>query len=333
MQDRSQIFWTAGFLNERFPAPISPLGWSVVGPLFEEYALRDPLRFMGYPGAERISATRLVRGHPYANVLLFQILYNPFPTAFLPADAVRYFPGGEVTWRQAAPYPRSILNPRFLSSMLAHFLLDPITWSPYNYWQWQRYTRLHDRRVAELNSRLDRSPETSEIIQVITDAKQADADLLKIHRWSLTYADLFFKWLTLLVGDSAQVLISDIPNLTQRANQDLWALARLAAKLGLRLDSEEAISAARKDPEFGRAVNEFTTCHGHRSFSLDIAERTFGEDPSLFLRLLQSPPELTPRTPQDAHMQRNATRSGLPAYERNIFDAVPRICAPLRVFA
>ncbi len=89
MEVTAETFWTAGFLNERFPAPVSPLGWSVVGALFERYALRDPLRFMGYPAAETIPATRLVHGHPYTNVLIFQILYNPFPAARVPADAVR----------------------------------------------------------------------------------------------------------------------------------------------------------------------------------------------------------------------------------------------------
>ncbi|HEY6041601.1 MAG TPA: hypothetical protein VIX58_05680, partial [Anaerolineae bacterium] len=85
----NEIIWTAGFFNERFPAPVSPLGWSVIGPLIEKLALRDPLRWMGFPEAEEIPASRLYHGHPYANVAVFQILYNPFPDFLLPEDAVR----------------------------------------------------------------------------------------------------------------------------------------------------------------------------------------------------------------------------------------------------
>jgi hypothetical protein len=231
MSDESQVFWTAGFLNERFPAPVSPLAWSVLGPLFDEYALRDPLHFMGYPDADHIEATRLVRGHPYANVLIFQILYNPFPFPLLPADSVRYFPGGAVNLREDAPYPRSPLNPRFLISMLSHFILDPINWSPFNLWQWQRYKRRHDRSVAELDARLSRASSPAEILGVIASTNQTHADLLKIHRWSLTYADLFFRMLASLAGDSAQTLIADVPNLTRTFDLDLQRLASLANDL------------------------------------------------------------------------------------------------------
>ena len=56
-QMTSEILWTSAFFNERFPAPISPLGWSHIGPLIEELALRDPLRCLGYPDAETIPLT------------------------------------------------------------------------------------------------------------------------------------------------------------------------------------------------------------------------------------------------------------------------------------
>ena len=36
--------WTGGYLNERFPQPVSPLGWSVVGELTDGLAFPDPLR-------------------------------------------------------------------------------------------------------------------------------------------------------------------------------------------------------------------------------------------------------------------------------------------------
>src|SRR5947208_863062 len=108
MQNENEILWTAAFLNERFTSVVSPLGWSFLGSIFEQLALRDPLRYMGVPGAETIPASRLWHGHPYVNVEIFSILYKPFPDAFVPADAVRYFPNGDLNYRKHSPYPRSL---------------------------------------------------------------------------------------------------------------------------------------------------------------------------------------------------------------------------------
>ena len=98
-----EVLWTSGFFNERFPAPVSPLGWSLIGPLIEELALRDPLRYLGYPGAETVPLTRVWHGHPYANALAFQIFYKVFPDFILPEDAYRYFPNGDAGIRKRAP--------------------------------------------------------------------------------------------------------------------------------------------------------------------------------------------------------------------------------------
>jgi rifampicin phosphotransferase len=323
MATLNQTYWTAGFLNERFPAPISPLGWSVVGPLFEEYALRDPLRFMGYPQAESIPATRLVHGHPYANVLVFQVLYNPFPDRFLPLDAVRYFPGADTGWRKRAPYPRSILNPRFLASILVHFARDPVNWSPFNFWRWDRYTHRHDRLVEELNARLDRAVEPREILSVVDRSIQVHAELLKIHRWSLTYADIFVRWLTNLAGNNSLSLIAQVPNLTTAVDRDLHGLAHLAEQLGLQLQSEEGLSNALAKPEFADAVMEFLVRHGHRSFSLDLGQPTFAEDPPAFLRLLQHGTELGP-SGWTSESAANAIRSSFSPMKRIILSVVLR---------
>ncbi len=322
MADPDDILWTAGFLNERFPGPVSPLGWSVIGAIFDEYALRDPLRFMGYPLADKIPATRLYHAHPYTNVLIFQILYNPFPDSLVPADAVRYFPDGDVAWRKRAPYPRSILNPRFLVSLLGHFLRDPINWSPFNFWQWERYAPRHEKRAAALNARLAKATEPGEILNVLAEARRADADFAKIHRWSLTYADLLYRLLARLAPDQVQVLISNVPNRTREMNQELEELGQIGARLGLHFDSDPAIAEALSNREFAAAIERFVRVHGHRSFSLDIAVPTFREDPAQFLRLLASPARRSPAPAPDWRAARDEARQQRPAWQRPWFDAV-----------
>ncbi len=319
MSDQEDIFWAAGFLDERFSAPVSPLGWSIIGAIFDRYALRDPLRFMGYPDWERIPATRLYHGHPYANVLIFQIIYNPFPDWLVPADAVRYFPGGDLSWRRRAPYPRSIFNPRLLLSLAAHLLADPINWSPLNFWWWDGYTHVHDRRAAELGRRLDLAAGPQEILAVAAGANRVHAAFASIHRWSLTYADIFYKLLAALAGESAQILLSDVPNMTSRLNSDLRQLGNLAAMLGLSLDSSESTRAALQNREFAAALAPVLGLHGHRSFSLDVAAPTFREEPDQFLQLLRKEPQ---RRQVDWRDTRDQVRRHLAFWKRPLFDLV-----------
>ncbi|MCC7163638.1 MAG: hypothetical protein IT331_14180 [Anaerolineae bacterium] len=288
MQNEHAILWTAGFLNERFTTVVSPLGWSFVGALFERLALRDPLRVMGFPEAETIPATRLWNGHPYINARIFQIFYKPFPDLLLPTDAVRYFPGGDVGYRKRAPYPRSVLQPRFLFSLAYHLLRDPVVTTPLNYLGWDRYTRYHDARLGQLSARLDKATDAFEVLAVVEATHQLDAGLLHIHRWSLTYADLTYKVLFDLAGARAQTWISGAPNKTREVNEELAALAHLHPPVDARLLARIA-AGEMLDPAESRtadALARFLRRHGHRSFSLDLAQPTFRDDPTQLLVLL-----------------------------------------------
>jgi len=90
--------------------------------------------------------------------------------------------------------------------------------------------------------------------------------LLRIHRWSLIDADLTFGLLRHLArawidhergGDMAAKMVADVPNKTM-----------------------EVDDALREMP-----LEQFMAEHGHRSFSLDIAEPTFAEEPEKVTRM------------------------------------------------
>ena len=283
----TEILWTAGFFNERFPAPVSPLGWSVIGPLIERLALRDPLRWMGFPEAEEIPASRLYHGHPYANVAVFQILYNPFPDFLLPEDAVRYFPGGDTSWRKRAAYPGSLFNPRFLFSLVYHYFAGNwLAASPLNFLAWSRYLPQHERVLDELNTRLARANEAHELFALIGQIDEVHSTFLKIHRWSLTYADLCFGLLKRTGGiKRAERLVAHTPNKTIEIDNALRDLARLLPESA----RGRTLAELRGDPadkEFVMAFDDFLDRHGHRSFSLDISMPTFAEAPDPVLRLV-----------------------------------------------
>lgn len=316
---QNEILWTAAFLNERFISIVSPLGWSFVGALFEQLALRDPLRFMGFPNAEKIPATRLWRGHPYVNVEIFQIFYKPFPNAFVPADAVRYFPNGLLELRHRAPYPRSMLQPRFVLSLAYHLLRDPLVTSPFNYRAWRRFTKYHDAQISRLEKKVEAAAHAQEILNVLENTYALDAQLLHLHRWSLTYADLLYKLLAQVYGNAAPRLMSNVPNKTRQVNSELGALAKLtpplSAELLEKIRAGDPLRAAEQHT--ADALESFLQRHGHRAFSLDIARPTWRDDPTLLLGLLQNNPPERSQPPA-------------PSHARNPLVALARIYAQLR---
>lgn len=287
---QNQILWTAAFLNERFTEIVSPLGWSFVGSLFEQLALRDPLRYLGFPHAETIPATRLWYGHPYVNVEIFAIFYKPFPGGFVPADAVRYFPNGDLTYRKRAPYPGSIVDPRMLGSLILHLARDPLVTSPLNFIAWRRFTGQHEAQIRTLQAKLDSATNAQHVLQVIKATYALDAALLHIHRWSLTYADLFYRQLAHWAGDDAQALMSNVPNKTREVNAELAALAHRAPPLDAALLERIRAGAPLRPSEqqTADALNAFLDHHGHRAFSLDIVHPTFRDDPTQLLGLMPS---------------------------------------------
>jgi len=276
--------WTSGFLNERFPLPVSPLGWSVMRELLEELAFRDPLRYLGLRHVEELRITKLYRGHPYVNLFVFQTLYKVFPGSLLPEDAYRYFPDGKTELRHQAPYPRSLFDPRFLLSMIRHFLREPRVWSPWhNHLAWADFVLRHEAGSQELGSEwralCKGEAPMQRIWAAIEKAQRLNHELLALHRWSLTHADLTYTLLRRLVGaavkadDAAELctrLVTGLPNKSLEVDRALHHLAQTT------------------DPVvFAEAFDAFLARCGHRSFHLDIYYPTFADEPAQVLELVK----------------------------------------------
>jgi len=281
--DRST--WTSGFLNERFALPVSPLGWSVIKELLEELAFRDPLRYLGVRDMEQLRITKLYRGHPYVNLFVFQTLYRVFPDSLLPEDAYRYFPEGNTELRFQVKYPGSLHDPRFLISMARHLLRQPRVWSPWhNYRAWAAFAAHHDRQSQQLEDafRSLQDPSVSEqrIAVVMEKAQHLNAELLSLHRWSLTLADLTYTLLRRLARlwlriDNAATLcthlVTGLPNKSLEMDRALCHLSEL-------VDTSA----------FTDAFAAFLTRYGHRSFHLDIYHPSFADEPNQVMELLSS---------------------------------------------
>lgn len=276
--------WTSGFLNERFPLPVSPLGWSIIQELLEELAFRDPLRYLGLKGVKELRVTKLYRGHPYVNMFVFQTLYKVFPNSLLPEDAYRYFPDGKTELRRLVGYPRSLIDPRFLISMAWHFLQQPTVWSPWhNHRAWAVYTVHHEECSQQLAAELQALGKGDATVQriwaAIHKAQQLNAGLLSLHRWSLTHADLTYTLLRRLVRawtkeeDAVTLssrLVTGLPNKSLEMDCKLHDLAQI-----------------KHTTAFAEALDAFLLRYGHRSFHLDIYYPSFADEPAQVIDLVE----------------------------------------------
>lgn len=281
--------WTAGFVNERFPQPVSPLGWTLVRPLLEELAFRQPLAYLGVPDLDGQEITCLHRGHPYVDVRVFQHIYKVFPDALLPEDAARFFPRGEVALRRRVARPRGLWDPALWASLGRVLLRDRRLWSPWhNYGQWMAFEKRASQRLETLARDLDwalegPAEERPRALWALVEAGQAlSRELLAIHRWSLTLADVLYTLLRRaslrLAGpgrgaELAAALVADVETASYRMNQALEGLAA-----GCR--AEGGVEALWGEGPAAQALAQFLRQYGHRSYSLDLYVPPFGEDPS-----------------------------------------------------
>lgn len=308
----SDTLWTAGFFNERFPAPVSPLGWDLVGSLVEQIALREPLGYLGSHELDRSPILKLYQGHPYVRVAVLQTLYKPFPDALVPEDAARYFPGGNVALRRQAAYPCCMLDPRMLAHVGWSFLRDAGNWWPWgNYRLWSRFALRQQVVMDEIAAETDwlvvgqavgQADGRREIWSLLDRCRQADEELLRLHRWSLTHADLAYTALRRMLAawvdrenaaTLAAGLVHGLPNCSltvDRALNELADLVRGRPPLmsALAAAEPELVDAAPGGEVFRAALAEFLREHGHRSFSLDIWRPPFRDDPTQVLSLVHS---------------------------------------------
>ncbi len=287
--------WTAGFVNERFPQPVSPLGWTLVRSLLEELAFRQPLAYLGVHDLDGEEMIRLHRGHPYVDVRVFQHIYKVFPDALLPEDAARFFPRGEVALRRKVARPRGLWDPALWASLGRVLLRDRHLWSPWhNYGRWMAFEERASQRLEALARDLDRAlerpaEERPRALWALVESAQAlSRDLLAIHRWSLTLADVLYTLLRRaclhLAGpgrgaELAAAVAGDVETVSYQMNR---ALEDLAA----RCRAEGGLDALQGQGLAAQALERFLRQYGHRSYSLDLYAPPFGEDPSQVMALV-----------------------------------------------
>ncbi|KPL87099.1 PEP/pyruvate-binding domain-containing protein [Ardenticatena maritima] len=310
--------WTAAFLNERLPHPVSPFGWSLVADGLEWHALRWPLILLG---ADDIDGPlwKLWNGHPYVRVAVWQRLYKLFPAWLLPEDARRYFPQGDVNQRRIPSKPRwgvHLVRNAWLAFRTDGRMVLP--WA--NAARWSAFERRLQARLVEWRVRmnalalLEPDDTVQAARQLLAETQSEVHTLLRLHRWSLLYAEVGYTLLLRLLrlrhrapqaAERAAAYTRGLDTSTTRLNKALAHLAALATPDDLALlraapTCDEAAARLGETP-FAAALRDFTHRFGHRFFTLDCADPPLAEAPAALADLLATardtplpPPEPPP---------------------------------------
>src|SRR5262249_52929047 len=155
--------------------------------------------------------------------------------------------------------------------LLGAFVRSPTVISPFhNDAAWDRFERRYVATIGAIATRIegldrDPAPSLARVIDLLGEIEAANRELLRIHRWSLTIAEVWYLLLcriaSRLLGPArgaayAAAVVSNLEDQSVRLNRALRNLARVAA--------------TASDDERAAALRRFLATYGHRSFSLDL---------------------------------------------------------------
>ncbi|MBN1480015.1 hypothetical protein EH223_18970 [candidate division KSB1 bacterium] len=257
LTDQAGIRWSDYFFAERFVRPLSPLGWSFLQPIIRKAALQTPLWYLGYDKTAKDVQLRLFNGFPRTQLENYQKLYGHIPPSLISADKRETLALTHTTWQ-----PLKFLN---YAALLSRLLFRELSWfPPYNLWEWRKWQKaLHTKTVNALHN-VQQKQIFMDYYRLLVRSHVWSEQFLAIHRWSITFADIFSallrKFLQKIKIDK-KVSVEDLTsglaaNSTMQANKSL-----------VKLNLADEVSLSRFQIKFG-----------HRSESLDIISPTWGED-------------------------------------------------------
>ena len=254
--DAAGVRWSNYFFAERFMQPLSPLGWSFLRPIIRKTALQEPLWYLGYDDIAKAVQLTLIHGFPYSQLENYQKLFGHIPASFISEDK-----------RKTLALPQKTSARLKISNIVAltcRLLFSDFSWfPPYNLWQWKTFCRSMRTKIRKMDERLENMVSKQQY-RFFNETQQWSLAFLRIHRWSVTFADLFsaalkkyLQFIKIKEKINIEQLLSGLPhNATVQANEGL----------------------AELDVNNQKAFRQFLQEFGHRSESLDIACPTWEED-------------------------------------------------------
>lgn len=326
--------WTRRFLGERFPRGVSPLGWSIVGPLLESFVAypATTARFLGGDAPFRV-----VQGHPYLNATVFRHLAFKWPGFPPPRFMLEFFPPDEAeAWvRRAAAPPDLRVYASILTTTLVEQRWKRFRWNPFtNHLAWRDYANSLDGRLAAL----EQAPPAAAIEVVVPILR----DYVKVHITSLLFANLWWQWTEGHLDDEqARVLLQPgAGSITARINAELRALDRASLpaflqRHGHRSDASWELWSTRwhEVPETVLAMAEMARSAPPPPPQADVEARIRGLGPVLSRAVRLTRAYLVLREEQRWHLDRifDRLKARLLLLGRELFPDEPEAIRFLRV--
>ena len=275
VKDKKGKIWTDYFFIERFVEGLSPLGWSVLEKSTVKNAFKEPLWYLGFEKVFKSGKiTKLYNGMPYTDINVFQKLYSPVPLSFISADKIHSL--------QLLNNRKSFLSAFFpcLYFVTVRMLFKDWQWFPeINLREWYRFVSSSNKLINKYRSEISHDKSVSKNVEIISKCEQLNDRFLAVHRWSITFADIFYVLLHSVLKrifpqkeslKALNALLTGLDNYTIQANKHLL---KLAAHLGTE--------------QFDGEQEKFLQIHGHRSESLDIAKSSWYDNPKMIKKYLK----------------------------------------------
>jgi len=290
---RTDVLYTRRFIGERWPEPTTPMGWSIMAPLFDWF-IAYPETQARYLGGG--PALKLVDGRPYLNTTVFRHLAFKLPGAPPPSFMLELVPQSEeAVWRRRhAVRPdfsvyASILRTTWRERRWERFYWNPLT----NHRRWGEVREQLDAELAALPVHPGSAAEAVRLV----DAKIGFIrSYIGVHVCSLLFANLWYQVLEACLASwvpekaaSLQERLAVCPpgNRTLETNTALWELSREASP------AELAALEAGEVPDRFRA---FMERYGARSdASWEIMATRWRHAPQKLVPLLRAQQGPDPR--------------------------------------
>ncbi len=275
--DTEQMCWTNYFFAERFPQPVSPLSWSILGKYIEKRAFLEPLAYLGVHEFEQGQALRLFYGRPYTSLRAFQLLYRSVPDFLLPEDKKPLLTTQDLSRPASGAWFSALLS---IARQDDHWLIGR------HKLKWQRFKKRYLARLEEIKGMDLDKLSRQELFGLIDRLEDLTDDYLSIHRWSLTYADILYqllrlacrKWLDDKDNRLAASLITSLEgNPTVELNAALWELSRQP-----------------KGNAYKAELDSFLERYGHCANNLDLSCPRWREDPKYILDFIRQLSKVKP---------------------------------------
>lgn len=305
------ITWTRELSEERFPKPISPLGWSILETVLPVNLVTLRKRF-GLTARRPNDVARTIRHYVYSNEKFFSIPGSLRPN---PLAQARFWKGYvREAFDLLRNLPRSVGQWKMLGlTRLFRAFLFPHAEEIRSTWDRHLHGVLRDMdafEAADVTRLADLRPHRAAMEEVARRYMEPD---LAIYVVKMAASWMIAK----LGGDLAGLTAGLADNRTLRMNAELEAI-------DLDDETRKLLDEERYDEIVPTgALARFLETNGHLTTNWDMREPTWGEDPAQVYRLLRVPRRRSFRDTREARqeLRRRARASmNLPAWLSPFFD-------------